>query len=378
MNRELRNNLLLLIGSIIFSLLFVAMIGLAYIFYCNIKMKETIPLISENMLLKKIFTNKTYKELSAKIKLQDSNFAVINDKEENEKVITNYDEVINLSKEMFIFKEMYGEKKYYYKPNLPICNISIWTGLYFTQFVSKYTEEIGQLLNKARVQRKIIFKTDQNGFKPTQFKYDGKTKTILFLGDSFTEGLWISPENTFVNVFGKNMKKANMALIPVNLGVNGYSVMEMTWMLEKYSKILNAKAAIFNIYYNDVGNSDPDNYTEEQIIKNFEKMFYYLNKAKDHCNNNNMKIYISIVPTIEKQDMKEDTESIFEFNKKVKDWCKAKGILCLDSRFYFSKKDFNKLYFKWDAHFTELGHEVYANCIFESLYDKLKDLSSEN
>jgi len=296
-NREIRNNLFLLLGSVLFSLLLITIIILVYILYCNIKMKETRQIISENMYFKKIFTNKAYKELSKKIKLQDANYAIINNKEENVEVMSNFDEVINLSRELFVFEEMYGEKKYYYKPDLHICYISIWTGLYFSQFVSKYTEDIGLILDKARLRRKIKFKTDHNGFKPTDFKYDNNSRTILFLGDSFTEGLWVSPENTFVNIFGHNLKNNNINLVPVNLGVNGYSVMEMTWMLEKYSKKLNAKAVIFNIYYNDVGNSDPEYYTEEQINKNFDQMFNYLKKSILHCRNNKIKIYISIIPT---------------------------------------------------------------------------------
>ena len=50
--------------------------------------------------------------------------------------------------------------------------------------------------------------------------------TVLFVGDSFTEGLDVASADTFVNVFGRHMKDGGLPGTAVNAGVNGYGALE--------------------------------------------------------------------------------------------------------------------------------------------------------
>ena len=55
----------------------------------------------------------------------------------------------------------------------------------------------------------------------------------LFLGDSFTDGLWVNDADTFVNVYGHIVReRAGVKLCPVNAGVNGYGSLEEAYLLE--------------------------------------------------------------------------------------------------------------------------------------------------
>ena len=98
-----------------------------------------------------------------------------------------------------------------------------------------FDPEIERLLKKVKViSTHITFETDKFGFKKTDFPNKEGNKAVIFLGDSFTEGLFTPPSKTFSNLFGIMMQKNNFQAIPVNMGVNGYSALEMAWMLENY------------------------------------------------------------------------------------------------------------------------------------------------
>lgn len=63
--------------------------------------------------------------------------------------------------------------------------------------------------------------TDANGFKASCHakSSDDKNFDIAFIGDSFTEGIGLPYEETFVGVIAQNMPTLKIA----NLGVSSYS-----------------------------------------------------------------------------------------------------------------------------------------------------------
>jgi len=185
--------------------------------------------------------------------------------------------------------------------------------------------------------------------------------TIFFLGDSFTEGVWVTPKETFANQVGVKLLEENISVTPINLGVDGYSALEMDWMLEHYASTFHPQIVVANLFPNDVH----EDYF--QVIKgtdipekNYEEMFYYLQRMEDFCERLNIKLVVSDVPV--KEQFKE-LRGFYIFQNRVKKWCDTHGIINIDPYSYFDKIGRDSLYFSWDPHFSPRGHEVYAEFI---------------
>ena len=101
--------------------------------------------------------------------------------------------------------------------------------------------------------KKYKFCSDGSGFKSSCNKTEIITKNfdIAFIGDSFTEGLGIPYEETFVGIISKKFKDKKIA----NLGVSGYSP---SIYLIKIKKLLelgyNFKEVVIYIDINDIYN----------------------------------------------------------------------------------------------------------------------------
>ena len=94
--------------------------------------------------------------------------------------------------------------------------------------------------------------------------------------------------------------------------------------------------------------------------KNYEEMFYYLQRMEDFCESLNIKLVVSDVPV--KEQFKE-LRGFYIFQNRVKKWCDTHGIINIDPYNYFDKIGADSLYFSWDPHFSPRGHSAYAEFI---------------
>jgi lysophospholipase L1-like esterase len=340
--------------SVLLYLLFLFCIACAtvfvYIKWAEYTKHDVIPQLSERKIIKSIFIKKDFIE-----------FAQIAFKNENNGFSASYDfdETTMLSKDMFQTQEMFGEKKYEYHPNIGIYNVLVWSGLQKVEFAVPATSEISKALAKNELFLYVYFKTDSNGFKQTEFPWHPGSYTIFFLGDSFTEGLWVKPEETFVNQVGVKLQKENISVVPMNLGTDGYSALEEDWKLEHYASTFHPKMVVTNLFPNDVhddyyqvikGNRIPE--------KNYDEMFYYIKRMKDFCDKFNIKLVISEIPI---QEQFTELRDFHVFEERVKTWCDEHKIINVDVYNYFDKIGADSLYFSWDPHFTPRGHIAYAD-----------------
>ncbi|GEM_PF-4713929 len=277
----------------------------------------------------------------------------------------DFNDRVLLSRNLFLEENMYGEIKFRYKPNIGVYNIIVWSGVASIRFVTAETPEIRDRLKKCKVLRRVQFKTDRFGFKPTQFQLEPSSSTILFLGDSFTEGYWVSPENTFVNLIGSKLKSDGIDLVPVNMGVGGYSALEMSWMLEHFVPLLHPKMVVLNLFPNDVDVNYIAAVKGEEIPEeNYQQMFHYLDLIRIYCERSTIDLIISVIPA--KQQFRKLAKYGY-FQKRMNQWCKENYVNCLDPREYFKKFRPRKIYFFWDPHFSEEGHRHYADFLYDEI-----------
>ena len=277
----------------------------------------------------------------------------------------DFNNTIRLSDKVFLQEKMFGEKKYRYWPNMGIYNVIIWSGLHFESIVLEATAEATSAINKYRPYRVSYFETDEHGFKKTNFSAKDSAYNIFFLGDSFTEGLWMTSEDSFVNQFGLISHDNGISITPINLGVNGYSALESAWMLEKYAPILKPKIAVLNLFPNDVHKNYITAIRGENVPEeNYTDMFNYIQRIKNFCEASNIKLVISVIPA---KNQFNELREYTSFQDRVKSWSDTQGVMYLDPRKYFSSIVEKNIYFSWDAHFSERGNKYYASFLYNSL-----------
>jgi hypothetical protein len=136
---------------------------------------------------------------------------------------------VKLSRAEFVPTEMYGRMKDRYQPLLRYVDAEVWSGFDRQRLSALDTPEIRAAVRRCRVFRSVFIETDEHGFKRTAFPLRPGEPVVLFLGDSFTEGLDVASPDTFVSLFGERMRREGLPGIPVNAGVNGYGTLEECW-----------------------------------------------------------------------------------------------------------------------------------------------------
>jgi hypothetical protein len=272
--------------------------------------------------------------------------------------------------EEFVPTEMYGQAKYRYKPLLRYLDAEVWSGFDRQRLSALDSPQIRAAVGRCRVFRQVLIETDERGFKRTEFPFEQGTPVVLFVGDSFTEGLDVASADTFVNLFGRRMRAAGLRGRPVNAGVNGYGALEECWTVEHYAVDLGARVVVANLFPNDVDSNylaviggapvPEERYTE---------MFRYLGRMWDHCRAQGIALVVAAIPARE-QMARSQPESPFE--PRVRSWCQDRRIPFLSPLEVFRTHGAAEIYFPVDAHLRERGHAVYADFLFEQCLPTLR------
>lgn len=328
----------------------------AYIKWAEYTGHNVVFLLREQPLIKAVFTRPEFVELTR----------VVAQGRENRFVTTwDYDQGIALSTDMFVSEEMFGEQKYRYRPNIGVHNLIVWSGLYRQGLAIPATPEISAALARNRLLYDAYFETDDHGFKKTEFTWTPDSYTVFFLGDSFTEGLWVTSAETFVNLVGQRLQSTIPSVTPINLGVDGYSALEMDWMLERFAPELHPRMAIVNLFPNDVSADyvkviKGDNVPEA----NYQHMLYYLGRMRDFCATQNIELVVAVLPS---KEQLAELRGFSAFQDRVRAWCEGQNLPFLDPRDYFASVGADRLYISWDCHLSPAGHEAYAQFLEQQL-----------
>ncbi len=285
---------------------------------------------------------------------------------EKEKFSTTWDtnNEIALSKKLFVDQMMFGVPKYRYRPGIGIYNVRVWSGLSYRKLAIAATPEITALLGKNKVIERVYFETDKNGFKTAGAVPGPSLPVVFFMGDSFTEGLWVSPEETFVELFGRKLKVEGIRARPVNTGVNGYGVLEMAWMLERHAPRFKTAAVILNLFPNDVQHDYIKALTGDVPEAGYVEMFKYLRRIVEYCRKHDIMLAVSVIPA---KAQFGTFRGHSDFQDRVGAWAKPRGTRFLDARGHFDEVGADKVYFPWDPHFSPEGHAHYADFLFKNL-----------
>ena len=156
---------------------------------------------------------------------------------------------------MFREVDMDGVPKYAYKPNLRKLGFLAGVGTLQWKMETVDTPAMRDMLRGIDTTLLVSASYDERGFRRVDRALtEDCRRHVLFLGDSFTDGLWVNDSDTFVNVYGTLARaQSGIRVCPVNAGVNGYGSFEERFVLEHEFDHAGRPSLIFVMYFaNDV------------------------------------------------------------------------------------------------------------------------------
>jgi lysophospholipase L1-like esterase len=334
----------------------------AYLGYCRWTGLNPDTRLQQSALAQRIWLRRGYRELLQSVGLTAAGGRT--DSSGEFQTVEDFNAMAFLSKEQFVPTEMYGEPRYRYQPNLRARDFTVWSGLWFKSLSALDSPVLNEQLRRHPAVRDVLVETDSLGFRRTGFPVDLREPSVLFLGDSFTEGMHVRSEDTFVNLYGLAMLRAGIRSYPINAGVDGYGTLEEAWTAERFVGPMKARLVIVNLFLNDV----ELNY--HKVIKgggfpesNYGEMFRYLRRLTDHCRARGADVVIAVIPAKEQIRLFPRGTS---FQDRVRSWCGRQGVLFLDPLPHLRRVGGEGNYIPWDPHLDVEGHRNYADFLFRT------------
>jgi lysophospholipase L1-like esterase len=277
-----------------------------------------------------------------------------------------------LSRRMFREVEMDGVQKYAYKPNLrKLGFLAAAAGIQWKMEVVD-TPGMRDALRDIDTPLLVSASYDERGFRHADPELTaGCQHRVLFLGDSFTDGLWVNDADTFANVYGRLARdRSGLRICPVNAGVNGYGSFEERFVLEHEFDHAGRPSLIFVMYFpNDVDQdydalvhgtlADADRLWQESL-RELRRMHRF---AVVHGST----LVLAAIPPAEQLF---DRAPQTHYQNVLRAFAAEEGVLFINLYGGLVARDPHLLYWTWDPHLTPAGHRVVA----ELLYDATKDL----
>jgi hypothetical protein len=285
--------------------------------------------------------------------------------------VWDVDDSVALSRDLYDEVEMYGQRRYRYRPRVRALDAAVWSGLAYQSLLLPETPAIVAAVNRCDVVQKVVFETDEHGFKLGGFPVSGEGPSVLFVGDSFTEGLHVSGEDTFADAFGRLARAAGLRVTPVNAGVNGYGALEECWTVESWAPRLGTVLVVASLFPNDVAADDVMDVVEGRVPEaRYDELFRWLDRMRRFCHEQKIVLAVAAIPVAPQLATKDRGA----FEEHVETWCRREGVPFLDPLDTFRPLGQRALYFGWDPHLHAGGHATYARFLFDRLRPTLARL----
>jgi len=140
-----------------------------------------------------------------------------------------------LSRHLFRSVEMDGALRYMYQPNLAKLAFRTGGGQTYLNMETRDLPSIRAALRGLDTPVLATASYDESGFRRGDPDPGRACESrAIFLGDSFTDGLWVNDSETLVNQYARIARASGSRLCAINTGVNGYGTQEEAWVLEHY------------------------------------------------------------------------------------------------------------------------------------------------
>lgn len=278
-----------------------------------------------------------------------------------------------LSRKLFRPVEMYGVTKYMHQPNVDRVLFALPVGSWTRYFEMVDTPELERKLAALGATDVHRNSYDHLGFRRVEPDLTRNCdRRVLFVGDSFTDGVFMDDRDTFVNQYGRFARAGGIGICPINSGVEGYGTLEEAYVFEHYyDQIGKPSAAIVMHYANDVDEDHIDdviNGTLADGAKKWEENFGYLRKIKALAAQRGMTLAIAAIP-VRSQTAEPSTRR--NYQDILRRFCDEERLRFVDVLNVLGQYRTEEIYLPNDVHWTIKGNRIVAEYVFEQTKDLL-------
>lgn len=277
-----------------------------------------------------------------------------------------------LSRKMFHPVDMYGLQKYMYNPGLVKRSFELDVDGFDRSFSMVDSPELGKALEELGATHVYRASYDRFGFRNADHELtDSCAVRVMFLGDSFTDGVYMDDRETAVNRYGHLAReRGQIAACPVNTGVDGYGTLEESFIFEHYFDVVGRPRVVIVMHFpNDV---DVD---ENKVIdgtmadpsRAWADDLAYLRQIAQFGRQHRVNVVVAAIP-LARQSANPSTRA--NYQDVIRRFCEREGVRFVDVLDSLSARDVHEIYLEGNPHWTAKGHEAVA----EILYEQTKDL----
>ena len=271
-----------------------------------------------------------------------------------------------LSRTLYRRVEMFGVQKYMYKPGLR--KISVWANQahFSIGLETEDTPEVRAALKRMTPAHLATAAYDQQGFRQVDAGITGAcAASVLFLGDSFTDGIWVNNRDTFVSQYARVASEgAGHRLCAVNTGVDGYGSLEEAYVLEHYYEPAGHPPLVLLMHFpNDVDDdyrSLLDGTLPDAAVK-WERSLSYLRRMAAFSRAHGAAFVVVAIPPLEQLARPETRE---RYQAVLQAFCAGEHVPFVDPLDRLRALHAPDLYFGWDPHLTPRGHRALADALY--------------
>ena len=268
-----------------------------------------------------------------------------------------------LSKRVFQPVEMDGVLRYMYRPGATVLQVAGANGMY-RDMVLEDTPAVREALAELDVRSRILASYDEHGFRRADADLARDCRLhVLFVGDSFTDGVGVSDPETFVNRFGHRVReRAGLAVCPVNSGVEGFGSQEEAWVLEHRFEAAGRPGVVLVMFYANDVDTDIDALLDGALPDADEKWsrtLASLARMSAFCAREHATMVLAAIP-VKTQMAKPDTRR--HYQEVLQLWAAGRGIAFIDLLDGFLRSTRDRLYAE-DEHFAIAGHDLAAEIL---------------
>jgi lysophospholipase L1-like esterase len=277
-----------------------------------------------------------------------------------------------LSRHMFRTVIMDGAAKYMYKPHLKKLGFRTRASGLGWNMETEDTPAIRAALDDLDTPFMVAASYDAVGFRNGDRPLAAECAArALFLGDSFTDGLWVNDADTFVNIYGRLVReRTGVALCPVNAGVNGYSPSEEAYVLEHYFAAAGRPALVFVMFFANDVDADYDAVMKGTLAnreRRWRDSLEQITRMKRFVSARGARLVLAAIPPAEQVF---DNSSQTHYQDRLRAFSAQAGIQFVNLIDRLTTPEARLFFWDWDPHFTPRGHRVVA----EALYDETERL----
>lgn len=270
-----------------------------------------------------------------------------------------------LSRRLFQNVDMNAAHKYMYKPNLRKLMFRTGPAGLDQEIETEDSPEIRKALQEVDTSF-VAASYDRFGFRrvDTDLTRDCEAH-VLFLGDSFTDGMWVNDSDTFVNRYGHLAReRSNLRVCPVNAGVNGYGSPEEAYVLEHSFEAAGQPRVVFVMYFANDVDADYAAVIDGTVVdgaRKWTESLSYLRQAAQFSRQHGATLVLAAIPPVEQLSRPSTRKN---YQDVLRRFCETETIPFIDLLVTFGALNQQGLYWDWDPHFTPRGHEVLADILY--------------